>query len=122
MTVKRFATEIVEKGGTIKGGGMRHLPSTTYYQSSKRMPKILDRAASQIKKRDKKSRWAIATSALQKAGVLKKGTNKLTEKGRKRQSMSASARAKSRAAKTSGKSTRNYKYNSSTNRATLRNK
>ena len=84
------------------------------------MPKILERTASQVKNKKKSSRYAIATAALQKAGVLKPGTNKLTEKGKKRQSMSAGARAKSRASKKSGKSTRKYKYNSKTNQAKLK--
>ena len=83
------------------------------------MPKILERAASQVKK-GKGNKYAIATAALQKAGVLKKGTNKLTKKGKKRQSMSAAARAKSRASARSGKSTRKYKYNSKTNQAKLK--
>jgi len=84
------------------------------------MPKILERTASQVKNKKKSARYAIATAALQKAGVLKPGTNKLTAKGKKRQSMSAGARAKSRAAARSGKSTRSYKYNSKTNQATLK--
>ena len=84
------------------------------------MPQILERTASQVKNKKKSARYAIATAALQKAGVLKPGTNKLTEKGKKRQSMSAGARAKSRASKKSGKSTRKYKYNSKTNQATLK--
>ena len=83
------------------------------------MPKILERAASQVKK-GKGNKYAIATAALQKAGVLKKGTNKLTKKGKKRQSMSAAARAKSRASARSGKSTSKYKYNSKTNQAKLK--
>ena len=84
------------------------------------MPKILERTASQVKNKNKSSRYAIATAALQKAGVLKPGTNKLTAKGKKRQSMSAGARAKSRSAKRSGKSARKYKYNSKTNQAKLK--
>ena len=84
------------------------------------MPKILERTASQVKNKKKSARYAIATAVLQKAGVLKPGTNKLTAKGKKRQSMSAGARAKSRASKKSGKSTRSYKYNSKTNQAKLK--
>ena len=84
------------------------------------MPQILERTASQVKNKKKSARYAIATAALQKAGVLKPGTNKLTAKGKKRQSKSAGARAKSSASKKSGKSTRKYKYNSKTNQAKLK--
>ena len=86
------------------------------------MPKILKRLVSQLKKKGKgeKAAYAIATASLQKSGNFKEGSNKLTKKGKKRQSMTAGARAKSRASKESGKSTRKYKYNSKTNRATLK--
>lgn len=46
---------------------------------------------------------------------------KLTSDGKKRQAMGASGRAKDRAAKKSGHSTNDYKYNKKTNRATLKN-
>jgi hypothetical protein len=82
------------------------------------MPKILKRLVSQLKKKGKgeKAAYAIATASLQKSGNFKEGSNKLTKKGKKRQSMTAGARA----SKESGKSTRKYKYNSKTNRATLK--
>jgi hypothetical protein len=86
------------------------------------MPKIMDRLVSQLKKKGKseKAAYAIATASLQKSGSFKKGSNKLTRKGKKRQSMTAAARAKNRAATRAGKSTRKYKYNSKTNQAKLK--
>lgn len=87
------------------------------------MPKILKRLVSQLeaKGKDKDTAYAIATSQLQKNGILKKGSSEeLTEKGKKRNAMSPEERAKDRAAKVSGKSTKEYKYNKKTNRATLK--
>jgi len=86
------------------------------------MPKILERLVSQLqaKGKSKSSAYAIATSALQKSGNLKRGTQSATAKGAKRGSMTPSARAKDRASKRSGKSKSKYKYNSKTNRATLK--
>jgi len=61
------------------------------------MPKILEKAVSKIKaKGGVDNSWAVATSALQKAGDLKKGTNKATEKGIKRGNMTESQREKTR--------------------------
>mgnify|MGYP003634287189 CR=1 FL=1 len=66
--------------------------------------------------------------ATQKAiGILKKrgdmkADGKLTAKGKKRDRMTASQRAKNRAAKVSGRLERDYKYNAKTNRATLKNR
>ena len=50
------------------------------------MPKIMDRLVSQLKKAGKSEKlaYAIATSSLQKSGAMKKGSNKLTRKGKKR--------------------------------------
>ena len=86
------------------------------------MPDILDRLVKQLEKKgiNKSSAYAIATSKLQKSGNLKKGTNKATSKGTKRGNMTASQRAKDRASKKSGKSVSKYKYNSQTNKATLK--
>ena len=86
------------------------------------MPRIMDRLVSQLKKKGKseKSAYAIATASLQKSGALKKGSNKLTRKGKKRQGMTAASRAKNRAATRAGKSARKYKYNSKTNQAKLK--
>lgn len=88
------------------------------------MPKILERLVSQLqsKGKDKKSAYAIATSALQKSGNLKKGSQKATPKGTRRGKMTPAARAKDRASKKSKRSKKEYKYNSKTNRATLKGK
>jgi hypothetical protein len=58
------------------------------------MPKILDEAVKQIKKKghSTSSAYAIATSALQKSGSLKKGHNTPTKKGVKRGAMSQAQR------------------------------
>jgi hypothetical protein len=88
------------------------------------VPAILERLVKQLQAKgySKSSAFAIGTSALQKSGNLKKGTNKPTKKGTKRGKMTPSARAKDRAAKRSKHSTSNFKYNPKTNRATLRKK
>ena len=85
-------------------------------------PKILERLINQLKDKGFSigAASAIATKTQQKAGNLKPGSNKLTKKGKKRQKMGAAGRAKDRAAKRSGKSTKSYKYNARTNQATLR--
>ncbi len=86
------------------------------------MPAILERLVGQLqsKGKSKSSAFAIATSVLQKRGLLKKGTQQATAKGTKRGAMTPAARAKDRAAKYSKGKTKDYKYNSKTNRATKR--
>lgn len=86
------------------------------------MPKILERLVSQLKAKghDEKSAYAIATKALQKSGNLKKGSQKATAKGKRRGNMSPGERAKDRESKRTGHSKSEYKYNSKTNRATLK--
>lgn len=88
------------------------------------MPAILERLVSQLQAKgySKSSSFAIATSKLQKAGDLKKGTTQATPKGAKRGAMTPGARAKDRAAKYAKKKhkTSEYSYNSKTNRATLK--
>tara|TARA_R110002051_G_scaffold121244_1_gene194465 strand:- start:1014 stop:1274 length:261 start_codon:yes stop_codon:yes gene_type:complete len=86
------------------------------------MPKIYDRLISQLKAQGVKNPHAVATARLKKSGLLKPGTRKLTAKGKKRQAMGAAGRAKSRAAKASGKKSAQYKYSKKTNRATLKKK
>jgi hypothetical protein len=87
------------------------------------MPKIFERLISQLKAKGVKNPHAVATSQLQKSGVLKKGTRKLTPKGTKRQAMGAAGRAKDRAAKaSSGRKASDFKYNPRTNRAVVRRK
>jgi hypothetical protein len=57
------------------------------------MPKILEDAVKAIKKSSPGvNPWAVATSTLQKAGELKKGTNKPTAKGVKRGEMTRAER------------------------------
>lgn len=61
------------------------------------MPKILEDAVKEIKKKSPGvNPWAVATSTLQKAGELKKGTNKPTAKGVKRGEMSKAERESTR--------------------------
>jgi len=88
------------------------------------MPKIFDRLVGQLKRQglSKEAAHATATSQLQKAGVLKKGSRKLTKKGEKRNKMTAAQRAKDRAARQAKSSPKKYKYNPRTNKATLRKK
>ena len=85
------------------------------------MPKILTRLVSQLEAKGKsaKAAYAIAVSSLHKSGNLKKdGT--ATAKGTRRGNMTPGERAKDRASKKSGRSRSEYKYNSKTNRATLK--
>ena len=60
------------------------------------MPKILDEAVRQIKKKgvSTSSAFAMATAALQKAGELKKGHNIATKKGIRRGNMTRAQRHK----------------------------
>lgn len=64
---------------------------------AKKMPGILASAVRQIKAKHhtQSQAYAIATSALEKSGVLNKNGG-LTAKGKKRNSMSRSERAKTR--------------------------
>lgn len=88
------------------------------------MPAILERLVGQLraKGKSKASAYAIATSALQKSGNLKKGTQKATTKGTKRGKMTPSARAKDRAKKNTKHKSTDYSYSKKTNRATLKGK
>lgn len=83
---------------------------------------ILDRLVEQLRKQGMSTAMANATARkqLQKAGILKKGSEELTAYGKKRQAMGAAGRAKDRAAKRSGRKASEYKYNAKTNRATLK--
>jgi hypothetical protein len=58
------------------------------------MPKILDEAVKQIKAKgaSTSSAYAMATSALQKSGSLKPGTQKATPKGAARGAMTQTQR------------------------------
>lgn len=83
---------------------------------------ILDRLVTQLRRNGMSAAAANATARkrLQQAGILKKGSEELTEYGKKRQAMGAAGRAKDRAAKRSGRKPSEYKYNAKTNRATLK--
>lgn len=83
---------------------------------------ILERLVTQLKRKGfgVAQANAIARSRLQQSGVLKKGSDELTKKGKKRQAMGAAGRAKDRAAKASGRKASEYKYNARTNGATLK--
>jgi hypothetical protein len=87
------------------------------------MPAILDRLVRQLiaKGMPQATAFAVATSQLQKAGDLKKGSQKATPKGIARGAMTPGARAKDRASKYSHKHpASDYSYNSKTNRAKLK--
>jgi hypothetical protein len=58
------------------------------------MPKILDEAVKQIKRKGvpTSNAYAMATSALQKSGSLKKGSDKPTKKGIARGNMTQAQR------------------------------
>lgn len=85
------------------------------------MPAILERLVSQLRAsgHNKESAYAIATAAMEKYGYIDKHGN-ATAKGLERGRMTPSARAKDRAAKASGRPASQYKYNSQSNRATLK--
>jgi hypothetical protein len=71
---------------------------------------LVDRLAAQVGDRK------LAISILQKRGHLKSDGKTLTDKGKKRNSMTAEERAKDRASKASGKPASSFSYNASTNR------
>ena len=87
------------------------------------MPQLLDRLISQLTTKGMPEDMARATAieVLTKSGNLDEDQN-LTDKGRRRQAMGASGRAKDRAAKLSGRNPDDYKYDPVTNRATLKHK
>ena len=62
------------------------------------MPAILERLVRQLKSKgyNESSAYAIATKALQRSGNLKKGTSKVTAKGKRRGAMTPEQRARSR--------------------------
>ena len=76
---------------------------------------LIDRLAAQIGSRE------TALEVLQKRGHVDAQGN-LTEEGKKRDAMTAEERALDRAKTRSGRPTSAFKYNPSTNRATLRKK
>ena len=82
------------------------------------MANIIKRLTRQLSSKGVKDAKDVAMGRLTQYGILKDG--KLTEKGKKRQAMGASGRAKDRAAKASGRSEKDYTYDKKTNRATLK--
>lgn len=82
------------------------------------MSKLLTRLTRQLASKGVKGAKNMASGLLEKYGSMKNG--KLTAKGKKRQSMGASGRAKDRAAKRSGRKASDYKYDKKTNKATLK--
>lgn len=85
-------------------------------------PKILKRLIKQLEDKGMSENRAvpIAVATLQRAGDLKKGTMNATSKGISRGNMTPAERAKNRASKNSGHKISEFKYNSKTNRATLK--
>ena len=79
---------------------------------------IVKRLTSQLKAKGISDARSMAIAQLTKHGEIKNG--ELTHKGLTRQKMGAAGRAKDRAAKASGRSTSDYKYNPKTNRAKLK--
>jgi len=77
---------------------------------------MLERLAEQVGSRE------MAVKLLQDRGHLKADGKTFTEAGAKRNAMSAEERALDRAKVRTGRSTRDFKYSSVTNRATLRKK
>ncbi len=82
------------------------------------MAKILKRLVRQLRSRGVDEPYRMAAGLLKKYGLMRKG--KLTAKGRARDRMTPSERAKDRAAKASGHSRKAYTYNKKTNRARLK--
>lgn len=79
---------------------------------------IFKRLTSQLGTKGVKNPSKLAAALLIKRGQMKDG--KLTAKGKARQALGASGRAKDRAAKRSGRKASEFKYNAKTNRATLK--
>lgn len=83
------------------------------------MSALVARLARQLRSKGVKNSAGVAVALAKKAGnVDAKG--KLTAQGKKRQSMGKAGRAKARSAKYSGHKASAFKYNSNTNRATLK--
>ena len=82
------------------------------------MSSIVKRLTNQLRSKGVKDAKGMAIGRLTQYGILKDG--KLTEKGKERQKLGASGRAKDRASKATGRSPEEFKYNKKTNRATLK--
>jgi hypothetical protein len=77
------------------------------------MTGLIQRLSSQVGSKE------LAMNLLKKRGHVDSEGN-LTRSGKERDSLGAEGRAKDRASKRSGKTPSAYKYNSKTNRATLK--
>ena len=75
---------------------------------------LIDRLAAQVGNRD------MAVEILKNRGHLAEDGKTLTAAGAKRDAMTAEERAKDRASKRTGKSTKAFKYDPKTNRATFK--
>ncbi len=86
-------------------------------------PAILKRLVSQLRAKGHSlvDAHKIAIAALQRSGNLD-SKGKATAKGKERGKMTPGERAIDRASKESGRPIKDYKYNPSTNRATLKKK
>lgn len=80
------------------------------------MGSIVTRLTRQLASKGIKGAHNMAMGLLKKYGSVS-ASGKLTAKGKKRQAMGASGRAKDRAAKANGGKASDYKYNPKTNRA-----
>lgn len=85
------------------------------------MSKLERRLTRQLAAKGEKNAHGLAIALLKKQGNMDASGN-LTAKGKKRQAMGNDGRAKDRAAKASGRKPSDYKYNSKTNQATLKEK
>ena len=82
------------------------------------MSKLETRLTRQLASPGNKNAKGMAIAIMTKRGDLKDG--KLTAKGEARQALGNAGRAKDRAAKASGRSASDFKYNPKTNAATLK--
>jgi hypothetical protein len=81
-------------------------------------PKILTRLTNQLRSKGVENAAGVAIGKLRQFGLMQKDSLTLTDKGAIRNKMSPGARAKSRAARYSGGSPKDYTYDSKTNKAT----
>jgi len=82
-------------------------------------PALLTRLTNQLRAKGKSNAASMAAALLKKRGHLDSKGN-LTSLGEKRQALGDDGRAKDRASKSSGRPSSDYKYNPTTNRATLK--
>lgn len=83
--------------------------------------KLEQRLTRQLAAKGEKNASGLAHGLLVKRGDIKPN-GELTDHGKQRQALGAAGRAKDREARYSGRKPSDFKYNSDTNRATLRGK